>query len=204
MAKKLDINFQKLPTPAKIGILVGVVGLIVLLSYLLLFKPQFRQIRSLTNLISNQQKEILNYEAKVAKLPELKKRYAELESSLKILATQLPEEKEISNLLKQVSDYGTKSGLNFTYWKPGGKTTHPSGIVYMTPVDMKMRGTYHNLGDFFSILSGMNRIINISTLTMKTGSSKDGVNKLDMSLIGETFSAVPEQDVKGAPNTGRR
>lgn len=198
MAKKVDINLQKLPTPAKIGIIAGVMVLIIALSYFVLYKPKLQEIKRLETTISNQQKEIAKNEAKVAKLPELKKLYAELETSLKILSAQLPEEKEVSNLLKQVSDYGTNSGLNFTYWKPGGKSLHQSGIVYVIPVDMKMNGTYHSLGDFFSKISGMNRIINISSIALKSSSGKDGTNKLEMSLLGETYSAVPEEEIKQA------
>lgn len=196
MAKKVEINLQKLPTPAKIGIIVGIVILIVALSYFVLYKPILQQIKGLETTISNQQKEIAKNEAKVAKLPELRRIYAELETSLKILSAQLPEEKEISNLLKQVSDYGTNSGLNFTYWKPGGKTTHQSGIVYVTPVDMKMKGSYHSLGEFYSKISGMNRIINISSISLKSSKNKTGVGSLDMSMIGETYSAVPEEELK--------
>lgn len=203
MAKKLDINLQKLPTPAKIGIIAGVVLIIIALSYFLLYKPKLKEIKQLEVTISNQQKEIAKNEAKVAKLPELKKLYAELDASLKILSAQLPEEKEVSNLLKQVSDYGTNSGLNFTYWKPGAKKMHQSGIVYVVPVDMKMEGTYHSLGEFFSKLSGMNRIINFNSIALKSAKAKDGVGRLEMSLIGETYSAVPEDEIKkGAAKPG--
>lgn len=198
MAKKVDINLQKLPTPAKIGIIAGVVLIIVALSYFLLYKPKLKAIKQLEVTISNQQKEIAKNEAKVAKLPQLKKLYAELDASLKILSAQLPEEKEVSNLLKQVSDYGTNSGLNFTYWKPGAKTMHQSGIVYVVPVDMKMKGTYHSLGEFFSKLSGMNRIININSIALKSSTAKESVGRLEMSLIGETYSAVPEDEIKKA------
>ncbi|MGW8179721.1 MAG: type 4a pilus biogenesis protein PilO [bacterium] len=195
MARQLAMKLQSLNTGVKITIIVGILAVIIGVSFFLLLKPRMDTIKMLEVEIGKQEKEIAKNEAKVAKLDELKKRYAELEYSLKLLATQLPEEKEISNLLKQVSDYGTKSGLTITLWKPETKKVHPSGIVYEIPVNVKMTGTYHSLGTFFSTVSGMGRIINITNLSLKK-SSKDSVNQLDVTFVAQTFSAIPEEDLQ--------
>jgi len=195
MAKKLGLKLQNLSPAVKITIIVGILAVIIGVSFFLLLKPRMDTIKIMKAEIVKQEKEIAKNEAKVAKLDELKKRYAELEYSLKLLATQLPEEKEISNLLKQVSDYGTKSGLTITLWKPESKKVHSSGIVYEIPVNVKMTGTYHSLGTFFSTVSGMGRIINITNLTLKKP-SKESVNQLDMAFVAQTFSAIPEEDLQ--------
>lgn len=198
MAKKIDLKLQNLPTPVKFGVIAGIIAAIVAVSFFLLLKPKMATIKKIKAEIVLQEKEIAKNEAKVAKLDELKKKYAELEYSLKLLSAQLPEEKEVSNLLKQVSDYATRSGLTITLWKPSAKRVHPSGIVYEIPVDVKMIGAYHSLGGFFSIVSGMNRIINMSGLSVKRVSSKDELGKLDISFVAQTFSAIPEEEMKAA------
>jgi len=108
------------------------------------------------------------------------------------LKEQLPVEKEISSLLKQVSDLGTAAGLNIKSWRPGAKATHPSGIVYQIPVAVDVEGTYHNLGYFLSSLTKLNRIVNISD--MKLGSPKQvkGETVLNASFRASTFSDISE------------
>jgi type IV pilus assembly protein PilO len=208
MAKKLDINVQNLSSGAKIGIIGAVLVILIGASFFVLIKPKLADIKKLKSEIDAQQKEIAKNEAKAANLSQLKKKYNELEYSLKLLSAQLPEEKEISNLLKQVSDDASRSGLNVTLWKPGAKKVHSSGIVYEIPVDVKMTGSYHSLGAFFSIISGMNRIINIYDISLKKSTAKESLSKLEMSFVAQTFSAIPEEELKsiaaGAEKKGGR
>ena len=114
------------------------------------------------------------------------------------LKEKLPEEKEISSLLKQVSDLGIASGLTIKSWKTGQKATHSSGIVYEIPVSVDVEGTYHNLGYFLSSLTKLNRIVNISD--MKLGSPKlvKAENLLTASFKASTFLAVPEAEAAAA------
>ena len=143
MAKKLDINLQNLPPAARIAIALVPTVLIIVLFFFFSYKPKASEIKKLKAEIVSQEKEIAKNEAKVAKLTEIRKKYKELEFSLKVLSQQLPEEKEVSDLLKQISDLGVGSGLATKLWKPGAKQTHPSNIVYVIPVSVKMSGTYH-------------------------------------------------------------
>jgi type IV pilus assembly protein PilO len=194
MAKKININLQNLPPVARIAIALIPTVIIVIAFYFIAYKPNANKIKRLKTDIVAQEKEIAKNEAKVAKLPVLKKRYAELEYSIKVLSQQLPEEKEVSNLLKQISDYGVKSGLKIKLWKPGAKAKHPSNIVYVMPVDVKMTGMYHHLGTFFSRLTGLDRIVNVKRIKLNAGGTKKKLGDLDISFVVQTFSAIPLEE----------
>ena len=201
MATKKKINLQNLPSSVRIIIAVVPAILIVVLFFFLVYKPKSAEIKKLKAEIVAQEQEIAKNEAKVAKLPELKKKYAALEFSLKVLSVQLPEEKEISDLLKKLSDVAVKSGLSITLWKPGAKAVHGSRIVYEIPVNVNMSGSYHDLGTFFSTMTKMNRIINISDVSLKKASVKKGEEGLDLLKIvftAKTFSAIPEEEMAKA------
>jgi len=108
---------------------------------------------------SEQQANRLN--ALIAENEASKKKLAELEA-------KLPEEKEVSGLLKQVSDLGIRSGLEIMLWRPAAKTVHPSKDVYEIPVNVEMRGVYHRMGQFFSNITKLERIVNLNNITMKS------------------------------------
>jgi len=120
-----------------------------------------------------------------------KKRLAELEA-------KLPEEKEVSGLLKQVSDLGLKSGLGIVLWRPAAKTVHPSKDVYEIPVNVEMRGIYHRIGQFFSNITRLERIVNLNNVSMKsTGKiSRKGSATLAVTFTAVTYSSIPEAEKK--------
>lgn len=195
----LKVDMKNLPTAVKavIAILPSVV--ISLLIIFLLIMPKQEQIKKLDKKIDEQNNQIAASETKAAKLDVLKKENERLQTRLNELKEQLPVEKEISNLLKQVSDQSINSGLEIKAWKPGQKTKHSSGIVYEIPVSVAVTGRYHNVGYFLSSLTKFNRIININD--MKLTSTPEGLKKargagniLNVSFTASTFSSVEEGD----------
>jgi len=192
MALKLDI--KTLPTYAKVIIAVLPSIIIIALVLFLWINPKMKQIKVLDSKIDKQNNEIASSQAKAAKLEMLKMENERLVVRINELKEQLPEEKEISTLLKQVSDLGIAAGLEIKSWKPSPKVTHPSGIVYEIPVSVNVEGTYHNLGYFLSSLTRLNRIVNI--MDMKLGSPKRERNEstLQVSFKASTFSAIPESE----------
>jgi type IV pilus assembly protein PilO len=192
MATKFGV--KNLPLYAKAILSVVPAILISLSVWVLLISPKQKEIRDLDAKIDQQNNEIAAGQAKAAKLDILIQENQRLVKRIAELKEQLPEENEISSLLKQVSDLGIAAGLNIKSWKPSARTDHPSGIVYEIPVAVDVEGTYHNLGYFLSSLTKLNRIVNISN--MKLGNPKVGKggdnNLLSVSFRASTFSAVPE------------
>jgi type IV pilus assembly protein PilO len=195
MALKLNLDMKNMPEGVKAGILGACIVAVCIFAGLFLLLPKQKEIKRLNGEITNQDNEIAKDLAKVAKLSVLKVENEKLKKRLEELKLQLPEEKEISSLLKQVSDLGIKSGLKIISWKPEQKKDHPSGIVYEIPVSVELSGSYHNLGVFFSSLTKLNRIVNISDI--KIGDPKPEMNEaiLNIKFKAATFSAVPESEI---------
>ena len=198
MAVKININ--NLPSSAKVTISILPSVLLALVIIILVIMPKQKEVKALDAKIDNQNNEIAASQAKAAKLDILKRENERLVARINELKEQLPEEKEISSLLKQVSDLGTAAGLEIKSWKPGQKTTHPSNIVYEIPVSVDVAGTYHNLGYFLSSLTKLNRIVNISDMKMANPKAVKGENLLTVSFKASTFSAIPEGEAAEAAN----
>ncbi len=197
MAIKLDIK----TLPAYVKIIVAVLPsiIIALLVLILVVNPKLQQIKVLEAQIDKQNNEIAASQAKAAKLEVLKMENERLVKRINELKEQLPEEKEISSLLKQVSDMGTSAGLEIKSWRPAPKTTHPSGIVYEIPVSVDVIGTYHNLGYFLSSITKLNRIVNINDMKLGSPKKEKGESILQVSFRASTFSAVPDAEAPKAP-----
>lgn len=106
---------------------------------------------------------------KVKNLEGLKKLNAELELQLARNQEYLPPESEAANLLKQLSDLGTRIGLTLKLWRPSPRQEDSSKLFVKLPADVEMIGGYHTLALFFDRISKLPRIINVSKIKMGTG-----------------------------------
>jgi type IV pilus assembly protein PilO len=203
VALKININVKKLPLYAKVLLAVAPAVIIITVVVFLLILPKNKEIKNFEIKISVQENEIAKNQAKAAKLQELTLENERLRKRLDELKLQLPEEKEVSTLLKQVSDLCIRSGLKIALWKPEQKKTHPSGIVYEIPVRVELSGSYHNLGHFFSSLTKFNRIVNISDIKLSDPKSEKGGAVLRVSFIATTFSAVPDTEIGKEKGKGK-
>jgi len=98
--------------------------------------------------------------------------------------------------LRQISDLGIKSGLKIILWKPEQKKDHPSGIIYEIPVNVELSGSYHNLGIFFSSLTKLNRIVNISDIKLSDPKPQRNEAILKITFKATTFSSIPEKEIE--------
>jgi type IV pilus assembly protein PilO len=78
--------------------------------------------------------------------------------------TQLPNEKEIPEILKTISSLGKESNLEFTLFRP--KAEEPQQFYAKVPIELVALGNYHNIGIFFDKVSKLPRIINVVDFSM--------------------------------------
>ena len=186
------IDFKKIPKPARIAIVVvPSVLFLVLFGYFALL-PKQKQMKLLKEEISQQENEITKSQSMANRLEELKAENARLKERLEELSKQLPEEREISVLLTQVSNLGVQSGLQVLSWRPSPKKDHSSGIVYEVPVTVDLVGSYHSLGRFFSALTRLDRIVNITDIRLGGPKPKGEEAELNIGFSAVTFTAVAQ------------
>ena len=194
MALKLNIKMDTLPPAAKVVIALLPAIVISVLVVIFLILPRHKEIKRLNAEITKQENDIAKDQVKAAKLSTLKAENEKLQRRLDELKLQLPEEREVSGLLRQVSDLGIKSGLKTISWKPEQKKDHPSGTIYEIPVAVELSGSYHNLGIFFSSLTKLNRIVNISDIKMGSPQPQRGEAIVKINFKATTFSAVSDKE----------
>jgi type IV pilus assembly protein PilO len=181
------------------ALLVALPSLLIIAAAVFFFiLPSIEATNRLSAEIRKQQDEIRIAQQRSAGLPALMAENERLRRTLSDLELQLPEEREVSGLLKQVSELGIRSGLQVVAWKPKEKVVHPSREVYAIPVDVEMRGNYHRFGHFFSNVTSLNRIVNIENIGAKMVDAKQqkGMPFLTVGFTAITYSSIPEQEKK--------
>ncbi len=197
MAIQLGFDIETL-TPTKKRLLIILPPLVVIaLSFVLLIMPTLEEKKVLSLEVEKQNNEIQMAERHIAKLPVLIAENERLQSRLVELQLRLPKEREVSPLLRQVSVQGRRSGLQVILWRPGEKKVHVSGEVYEIPVDVEMKGSYHRFGQFFSNITRLDRVVNISNINMRMAEQKQkGAAELIVSFTAMTYSLIPEEERK--------
>lgn len=172
---------------------------LIILFFVLVYSPKREEIKVFGNDIVRLNSEIASSEVKVKRLDILRMENVMLKAKLRGLQEQLPEEKEVSGLLRQISELGIKSGLKILLWRPEERVPDPSGLYVRIPVKVEVSTSYHNLGSFSSHISRLPRIVNISDIKLTNPVVKEGAQQLNASFIATTFSATPPPAVSEAP-----
>ncbi len=194
MALKLKLDLGAMPAAAKavLSILPAVIISVVVIMFFIV--PKNKETKRLNAEITKQENQIAVDQAKAARLATLKIENEKLKKRLDELKLQLPEEKEISGLLKQVSDLGIRSGLKIVSWKPEAKKDHPSGIIFEIPLAVEIAGSYHSLGVFFSNLTKLDRIVNIADIKIGEPKPQRTEAIVKITFKATTFSSVSDKE----------
>jgi len=201
----LKINIKELPSYVKVIIAVVPSLLLIVLFVFLIYSPKKEEIDKLTKSISKLDNEIATGEVKIRKLDQLRAENKLLKEKLAKLQEKLPQEQEVSPLLKQLSDLGIKAGLEILLWKPGTRKVGPNSLYYEIPVNVEVTTGYHNLGIFFSHISRLPRIVNIKDMDLSSkgkGGNVGGVIRAKFTAL--TFAAIPPKEKAGLEEKGKK
>ena len=127
---------------------------------------------------------------KAANLGPLKDQMKEMQESFGDMLRQLPNKTEVGDLIVDISQQGLAAGLKFDLFKPGGEK--PSEFYATLPINISVRGTYHQLGEFVSGVASLPRIVTIHNINIKPAGKGDS-DILTMSAIAQTYRALDDE-----------
>ena len=171
MALTMD-SILKLSTQKKILILAAILCVIAGLYGYTLFLPMQDDLVRLKAEDDKTTRELHESEAITRELAIFKAQVKNLTEELDRALAQLPNEKEIPEMLKNVSTLGKESSLEFTLFKP--RPEDPRQFYARVPVELTIMGSYHNTGIFFDRVSKLPRIINVVDFNMTRAKDAKG------------------------------
>ena len=185
MALSMESIF-KLPTPKKVLILVGILCVIAGLYLYVFFMPWQDSMNVAKGELSKLTKELNESRAITRDLQKFKEQVDRLNGELKDALTQLPNEKEIPEILKSISSLGKESNLEFTLFRP--KPEVPQQFYAQVPIELTVLGNYHNIGIFFDKVSKLPRIINVVDFNMTR--AKDVKGRSESEVLVKTSCMI--------------
>lgn len=179
MALSMD-SIYKLSKQKKIVILVVILCVLAGIYLYLFFMPQRDELKLSRVELTKLTKELNEGKAITRDLQKFKEQVEKLNEELKNALTQLPNEKEIPEILKNISSLGKESSLEFTLFRP--KPEEPQQFYAKVPIELTVLGNYHNIGIFFDKVSKLPRIINVVDFNMTRVKDLKGRSESDILL----------------------
>ncbi len=175
----------------------GVMAAAIGLGYFFYWSGQFEEQQALAA-----QEQTLRdaYKAKMAQainLEALEVQQQQVNRYVERLEKQLPSKAEMAALLSDINQAGTGRSLTFELFRPGQAVV--KDYYAEQPIDIKVTGSYHDIGEFAADVAKMPRIVTLNNLALSTG--KDGTLSLD--AIAKTFRYL-DQDELDAQSKARK
>jgi type IV pilus assembly protein PilO len=182
----------ELPRQKKLGLLAGVIVLLLFFDYFFLYTRFSFQISDLQQSVEQAKIERDRKKALVANLPQLKQQLVLLNGMLNEAIAQLPDQKEIPDLLANISGKARESGLDVLLFRP--RAENPQDFYAEIPVDVVVRGEFHNVVGFFDEVGRLNRLVNINNIEMKNSKMNQEQVSIDTSTLVTTFRFLDEAE----------
>jgi type IV pilus assembly protein PilO len=128
----------------------------------------------------------------IANLDEERTAVRELQAQVRRAEVQLPDGKEIPELLSAISSAGRESGLEVLLFRQ--KPERYQDFYAEVPVDVLVRGNYQQVATFFDRVGQLDRIVNVSDISMKEPKAESGSMIVNTSCSAVTFRFLDEAE----------
>ncbi len=194
MALTMD-SILKLPKSKKILIWVGILAVISGLFYRSFLSPRLVELKVLDSDLNKLVKELNETKAVTRDYQKYQEQVAKLNAELKDALTQLPNEKEIPEILKTITNLGKQSNLEFSLFRP--KAEVPQQFYANVPIELIVLGSYHNTGVFFDKVGKLPRIINVVDFSISRAKEVKGRGESEVlvrtSCLVHTYRSIEQK-----------
>ncbi|HVL58797.1 MAG TPA: type 4a pilus biogenesis protein PilO [Burkholderiaceae bacterium] len=172
-------------------LLIGVFLLIVALGWGLYWRGLFEELE-----VGQMQEEKLKaeYQDKIKQavnLAVLRKQKEHVLQYVSQLEKQLPSRAEMDALLSDINQAGVGRGLQFELFKPGQVVAKE--YYAELPINVRLIGTYHDLGAFTSDIANMPRIVTLNNLQIVR---QEKTGQLTLDAVAKTFRYLDPEEVQ--------
>jgi type IV pilus assembly protein PilO len=171
---------------------IGVIAAVCVGGYFGYWSSQFDEQEALAAQEVKLKDEYRSKMAQAINLDALKAQKVQVDLYVERLQKQLPSKAEMAALLTDINQAGVGRGLTFELFKPGNVVVRD--YYAELPIEIRVTGTYHDVGAFASDMANLPRIVTLNNMTLNTG--KDGVLTLD--AVAKTFRYLDEEEANAA------
>ena len=161
-------------------VLLMVLMALPLSSWWLVFRPNNEKIEQAEQEIEHKRELLAKLQTVTSRSETLEEATAEIEAGINAIEARLPTDREIDDVVRQVSALAVESGLG----QPGMVAKSPvRGTLYMEqPIEMTLTGEFKGFYEFLLALAQMPRITRIPTMELERSNDVDGHLKAEFTL----------------------
>ncbi|PKO26068.1 MAG: pilus assembly protein PilO [Betaproteobacteria bacterium HGW-Betaproteobacteria-8] len=194
-------NAGNLPLPVKSVLLLGLFIILLGAGYWFVWKPAGEELDAAQAKEAELKDVFLNKKRQSINLEAYKEQMVEIERTFGALLKQLPDKSQMDGLLTDINQVGLARGLEFELFKPGKEVI---GDFYAEmPIQIKVIGSYHDLGAFATDVSKLSRIVTLNDLVISSAAVKKGkdsgesadASSLMMDAVAKTYRYLDASEI---------
>lgn len=186
-------NAGSLPMPVKL-VLLGILFLIIAgLGYWFLWRPELEEFDQAKAKEQELRQVFLTKKAQAVKIDAYKQQMIDIEKTFGALLKQLPDKSQMDGLLTDINQAGLGRGLEFELFKPGQEVA--TDFYAEMPIQIKIKGNYHDIGAFATDISKLSRIVTLNDLSIAPTNKDAKDSVLTMEAIAKTYRYLDSSEV---------
>ena len=186
-------NAGSLPMPVKL-VLLGIVAIILIgLGYWFLWSPEIDELDQAKAKEQELRQTFLAKKAQAVKVDAYKQQMIDIEKTFGALLKQLPDKSQMDGLLTDINQAGLGRGLEFDLFKPGQETM--ADFYAEMPIQIKIRGNYHDVGAFATDISKLSRIVTLNDLNILPLNKDVKDSVLTMEATAKTYRYLDSSEI---------
>lgn len=190
----IDIkNAGSLPMPVKL-VLLGILAIVLIaLGYWFLWSPEIDALDQAKAKEQELRQTFLTKKAQAVKVDAYKQQMIDIEKTFGALLKQLPDKSQMDGLLTDINQAGLGRGLEFDLFKPGQETA--ADFYAEMPIQIKIKGSYHDVGAFATDISKLSRIVTLNDLNIVPLNKDVKDSILTMEATAKTYRYLDSSEI---------
>jgi type IV pilus assembly protein PilO len=181
----------------KILIIVALVLAVCVVYLFFFFQPKRVEISELEGTLDKKKAEMQERQKIAKDKDKFDREVKELEARLKESLAQLPNTKEISEILRLLSKLANISGIEMTNFSvmPEAK----KALYAEVPIELSLVGGFHNIAIFFDKISKQDRIVNIQNVKIANPTVLNGETVVTTTCTAIAFRFMAPSEAPPPP-----
>ena len=178
-------NVGSLPIPVKMVMLAVLALILVGLGYWFLWKKEIDDFDQALAKEADLRQTFLTKKSQAVKVEAYKQQMVDIEKTFGALLKQLPDKSQMDGLLTDINQAGLGRGLEFELFKPGQENV--ADFYAEMPIQIKIKGNYHDIGAFAADVSKLSRIVTLNDLSILPANKDAKESVLLMEAVAKTY-----------------
>jgi len=198
-----SLPLEKIEALSRVHRILICVGVFLILGggfFYLIYMPRSGRLNELKDNYENLEMRLIKARTAARNLKKFQKQYNEAQVKFKIALQLLPDKKEIPSLLENISKSGNDAGLEFLLFQPSGEVSRD--FYAEIPVNIQVKGGYHNLAVFFDKVGRLPRIVNILNINIRDSKEAGGI--LSATCVATTYRFLEASEVEPADKESKK